>query len=336
MIREPIPIIRVAYLNLVLAVLDKHTGEYEKILQHCDLPASLEAHRDAYVSLNSVVSFMRCMKYSNGAEELGLCAASRLTVADFTEELQSALLHAPGLEAALHAFCRLAEPEQSALHYRIVHIAHTESVWVGCQQDPGRHPLNDADVEWFSIMSLVTIVRLFAGDDWVPGVIAFQSPYSPGQLARGIFPDSQFLQDQHESGIAFPASLFQPGNITHVRQIGSVEFSGCHNQKGWDFPTSLQKLLRVYLDNGYPDIKLAARIVGISVRTLQRRLSEFNTRYSELVHQAQIQYAKELLADKNLRSLDIAYAVGYRDPSNFSRAFRRAAGFSPQQYRRLS
>jgi len=34
-----------------------------------------------------------------------------------------------------------------------------------------------------------------------------------------------------------------------------------------------------------------------------------------------------------LKSLDIAQAAGYRDPSNFARAFRRIAGVSPREYR---
>jgi AraC-like DNA-binding protein len=43
--------------------------------------------------------------------------------------------------------------------------------------------------------------------------------------------------------------------------------------------------------------------------------------------------AAHLLADPKRQIIDVAYAAGYSDPSNFSRAFRRIAGLSPTEYR---
>jgi len=279
------------------------------------------------------MSFMRWTKYSTGIEDLGLYAASKLAISVFSEELRNALLQSQRLESAIKVFCGLAESEQSDIYYRIVRMADSGDVWIGSSQDT-RHACVDPDVEWFSVMSLVTIVRRFTDDAWTPSIITFRSDSVPGQHARYIFPDSQFRSGQKETGIMFPASLLNPDSIEKAfPQIVDAQPSEIHAQGNWDFPTSLQKLLQVYLDDGYPGIKLAARLVGISVRTLQRRLSEYDVRYSELVHQAQINYAMELLADKDLRTLDVAYAVGYRDPSNFARAFRRISGITPQQYR---
>jgi AraC-like DNA-binding protein len=44
--------------------------------------------------------------------------------------------------------------------------------------------------------------------------------------------------------------------------------------------------------------------------------------------------AATLLADPDRAITDIAYAVGFRDLSNFVRTFHRAAGVSPRAFRR--
>jgi AraC-like DNA-binding protein len=101
-----------------------------------------------------------------------------------------------------------------------------------------------------------------------------------------------------------------------------------------DFPGPLKLALHPYLRERYPDINLAAEIINTSVRTLQRRLATFGLSYSDLVQQARFEVAAEMLKDPGLKSLDIAFALGYENPSNFARAFRQIAGVNPQEYRR--
>lgn len=330
-----IPVIRVAYLNLILQVLDKPRRYHAEKLQQCHLPGSLLECPDAYLPLNAVMSFMRREADDCCVEDLSLRAASRLTIADFSHELRSLLRSASSLETALQAYCRFAEHEQSGLVFRAV-LTHDE-VRICSEVDNIQHTAIDPVQEWFSIMSLVTIVRHFVGETWQPDAISFQSKNLPGALARNMFSDTHFYREQKQTGLMFPVSLLSAEidgfRLPRSGRLLSGVTCGKYNPEIWDFPTSLQQLLRIYFDEGYPDIKLAANIAGCSVRTLQRRLRRYGLSYSKLVHQTQIECAKELLADKKLRTLDVAFAVGYQDSSNFTRAFRRVAGLSPKQYR---
>ena len=337
MVTQPIPVIRAVYLNRVLEVINKVAVDYEKSLQRCRLPTSTAEHPDAYIPVSSLLSFMHGVSYSSGVEELGLRAASRLTLDDLNHELQRAVLHCPELETALWAFCTLAEHEQSTMRYRMIRMADSDKVRICCSSDILRPASIDHDLEWFSIMSIVTVIRHFEGNAWMPAAIALQSHDPAGQYARSLFPDTLFYSGEKETGIEFPASLLLDSTEDRRRHAGLQPApAGGYNPVNWDFPTSLHKLLRAYIDDGYPDISFAAKIAGSSVRTLQRRLSQYGLSYSELIHQVQIEYAKELLADNDLRTLDVAYAVGYQDSSNFARAFRRIAGLSPKQYRSQS
>jgi len=334
-VMQPIPVIRAVYLNRVLEVINTAVVDVEKSLQRCRLPTNTGEHPDAYVPLSSLLSFMYGVIYSRSVNDLGLRAASRLSVTDFNDELQDAVLHSSDLETALWAFCTLAEHEQSTMRYRMVLMPDSAKVRICCSSGILQPAAIDHDIEWFSIMSMVTVIRHFEGDAWMPAAITLQSQDSVGHYAMSLFPDTLFYSGQQETGIEFPAALLLTSTDDGLRHAGEQpgETSNRRNHVCWDFPTSLLKLLRGYLDDGYPDISLAAEIAGSSVRTLQRRLSQYNLRYSELIHQLQIDYAKELLADDDLRTLDVAYAVGYQDASNFARAFRRIAGLSPQQYR---
>ena len=88
------------------------------------------------------------------------------------------------------------------------------------------------------------------------------------------------------------------------------------------------------LPTGHPTIEHAARRLGVPVRTLQRRLRERDQSFSDLVDTIRWKRAQRLLSRPAAHVNDVAKALGYADPSSFSRAFRRWAGMSPRDYQR--
>jgi AraC-like DNA-binding protein len=78
----------------------------------------------------------------------------------------------------------------------------------------------------------------------------------------------------------------------------------------------------------------SARLLGLSGRTLNRKLQREGTSYGALLEQHRRARAEALLRDPELSIGEIAYALGYRDPPNFGRAFRRWFELSPGEYRR--
>jgi AraC-like DNA-binding protein len=85
-----------------------------------------------------------------------------------------------------------------------------------------------------------------------------------------------------------------------------------------------------------PTLPMAARALGMSSRTLQRRLDLEGVSFSQLLVRAESQRACELLRNPYLRVRAISQSLGYRDPSSFSRAFRHWTGVAPRDYRRRS
>jgi len=290
------------------------------------------------VPLQAALSFAQWAAQGADIEAFGLRVGSRLQVSHFGAGLRSALQGAASLERALECFARLADREQSNVRYRIDRTG--DEVQICSSVDAAPTSETEYLGEWLRIMSLMTVIRYFTGNEWMPPAISLQSQRVPGQHARRAFPRTRFLTGQAETGIIIPASLLSLATTRNYPRRGVAGVPGTESAAAgpasWDFPVSLQEIVQTYLDDGYPDITLAANIIGCSVRTLQRRLKQYGLSYTDVVQQARFRLATDLLSDPGTKVIDAALAVGYEDPSHFARAFRRLAGVSPNQYRRLN
>jgi AraC-like DNA-binding protein len=77
-----------------------------------------------------------------------------------------------------------------------------------------------------------------------------------------------------------------------------------------------------------------ARRVASSRRQLQRAYKEIgDTTFREHLTAVRMERAAELLSSRSLTVRDVAHRVGYRQPAQFAKAFRRHHGMSPSAYR---
>ena len=69
------------------------------------------------------------------------------------------------------------------------------------------------------------------------------------------------------------------------------------------------------------------------LRSLQRKLHEQDTSFKELLSNTQQELALFYIRDSNRSIGEITYLLGFSEPSNFTRAFKRWTGQSPAEYR---
>jgi len=100
-------------------------------------------------------------------------------------------------------------------------------------------------------------------------------------------------------------------------------------------PWVAEVLKRLLPRNGrYDRLSELAEQMHVSERTLKRRLQDAGTSYQRLLDQARQQQAEAMLSRPDASIAQIAEALGYQDPANFTRAFRQWTGLSPTAFRR--
>lgn len=96
---------------------------------------------------------------------------------------------------------------------------------------------------------------------------------------------------------------------------------------------SLLRRLTPALSNGVPQAAEVARDMGLSERTLYRRLADEGLTFRDVLTEAQSSLAQELLRDGTNSIAEIAFLTGFSEQSTFSRAFKRWVGQAPAQFR---
>ncbi|HDY99775.1 MAG TPA: AraC family transcriptional regulator [Pseudomonas sabulinigri] len=87
------------------------------------------------------------------------------------------------------------------------------------------------------------------------------------------------------------------------------------------------------LPQGEPKRQAVANAMKVSTRTLQRRLQEEGISFQQLLEKTRRELALQYLGQPQLTLFEIACMLGFADPSNFFRAFKRWFGLPPGQYR---
>lgn len=101
---------------------------------------------------------------------------------------------------------------------------------------------------------------------------------------------------------------------------------------GQDWVEYLRMMLR-QSDGQVPTLESIAQNNGVSPRTIDRYLRRENLSFRELLQQVRFERACELLLSSDMTVSQIALRLGFSDCANFGRAFRRATGATPSEYR---
>lgn len=96
--------------------------------------------------------------------------------------------------------------------------------------------------------------------------------------------------------------------------------------------TEVRKALINVMDGGDSGIDAIAKRLAMSTRSLQRRLSEEQTRYNDLLAEVREEFAKRYLARGTLTASEVAYLIGFTEPPAFFKAFKRWTGLTPREF----
>ncbi len=155
---------------------------------------------------------------------------------------------------------------------------------------------------------------------WFGGRVSFGHPHAQVVLGSGA------------AGIPFRAA----DPYLHETLRALVVEAGRWPQPQLVATQSLRACVRELLSlSEAPTLARAARQLGMSARTLQRRLSDDGTTFERSVDSVRQESALRMLrATPRPQVLQVALRLGFSDERAFSRAFRRWTGLSPRQWQR--
>lgn len=90
------------------------------------------------------------------------------------------------------------------------------------------------------------------------------------------------------------------------------------------------------LHDGTPNQEAIARSLNVSLRSLQRKLNNEATNFKTLLESTRRELALLYIRETHRSLGEITYLLGFSEPSNFTRAFKRWTGVSPIEYRENS
>ncbi|MCB9755916.1 MAG: AraC family transcriptional regulator [Myxococcales bacterium] len=107
-----------------------------------------------------------------------------------------------------------------------------------------------------------------------------------------------------------------------------------------DASATIAERVRATLLEGLPSGRVSmdsvARALGLSKRTLQRRLSEEDTTYKDVLRRTREALARHYLRRTSLSASEISFLLGFEEPNSFYRAFSSWTGQTPESLRQAA
>jgi len=137
---------------------------------------------------------------------------------------------------------------------------------------------------------------------------------------------------RHIEDINIPHASLDLLNLMKARAdrvIAQTQSASAHHQ----VTDQIVTLLVSSLMGQEPDKARIADKLNMSQRTLQRRLCAEGTSYQQVLDNTRHQLAVDYLKQLELTITDIAYLLGFTEPSAFYRAFKKWSSLTPGQFR---
>lgn len=323
---------RASSLGPIADFMDRQGGCVTRVLRDVELPVALLDNPEIVIPLRVQFRFLERAAQQTGDACFGARLGQVVHISDLgqfgawvcaSETLQQAIERAhKGLNAMLQTSTVLTlKAYGPSMRWSIAFLEP--------ETDGRRHN------ELLALSYMIDAVQTFAGRSWRPKVIMTTLPSdAPRRRLEEIF--GTHVSMGHEvNSFHFDASLLTRRRVASVVRRATVDGRSEPSVPGQnDMLATFAAVTDLALYEGYPRIDWVADKLGMSGRTLQRRLDAQGLSFQRLVEERLLRRAKMMLETTAPSITEIAFELGYRDLAHFTRAFRRWTGISPSAYRR--
>jgi AraC-like DNA-binding protein len=184
--------------------------------------------------------------------------------------------------------------------------------------------------------SLHGMLRDVTDNKWEPSSISFtfkDNGYA-ASLKNHFGCPIQF--DGEQDAVFFPSQFLDhklPARDDNAHELLSEYLTSLHLADKPDFRETVKLMIQKNLVMGRSDIEALALLLPYKTRTIQRKLKEMRTNYSELLNECRFEIAENLLTNSDNPLTYIAQRLCFNDLSAFSKAFKKKYGVSAREWR---
>lgn len=291
---------------------------------------------DGLVPFEAYVSAWETLAARPGNEDFGLRLGA-LSSPHFLGALGYAMVHAPNALAAIQLFGRFRqlvsdtlapeiEIDDEQVVYRLVWPARIARI----------APFADC-----AFSSNVALLRALSGlppsvqllrEAWYqcPRPAGVDRAQALGCKVRFGAPEARIVLRREP--LERPLPRHDPSLFAYLERHAQAVLASIPGEGA--LPDRVRRFITERLRDGEPAQSEIARKLAMSERTLQRRLREAGTTFAAILDAVRCQLSQLYLSEPAVGVHEVAFLLGYSEPSAFHRAFRRWTGATPQEFRR--
>ena len=188
-----------------------------------------------------------------------------------------------------------------------------------------------------SFATLTRLCRMCYGESFKPLRITMCRPLLPDPKPFAEYFRAPIQYSGNENSVSFDKAVAEAALPTANAEVARANEQIVQEYLARFDRSSVAMQVRArlteQLSSGHANQESVANALHMSLRSLQRRLNDEGTSYKDLLDETRRELASHYMAESHRSINEITYLLGFSEPSNFSRAFRRWTGCSPSAYR---
>lgn len=320
--------------RLALKRLERLNIDPKPLLRKSRLSAADIAKRNPICAV-AQIEFLNQVAIASSDDSIGMSLAESYDLRELGM-LYYVAVSSPNLHEALNRLARYSRLGNEGIFGRSKHgdSSTIEFVYAGIQRYRDRQQIE------FLALTLVRLCRHMIGRNIAPQAASFVHFRSDEERASySLFgQDVQFGAMTDE--ITFDALLFDLPLVGYDPFLNELMSKACEEALAkrkttiGTFRVSVENAIAPLLPHGEANPKAVGDRLGLSQRTFHRRLAKEGLRFGDILDEMRRDLAEEYLEVDDLQISQIAWLLGFKNPSAFTHSCGRWFGKSPTRYRR--
>jgi len=247
------------------------------------------------------------------------------------------MLYSANLGVALQRLTRFSWVLNDAVHC-VLERGHQSVAIVEAAPSHGLELRQAID---YRLSALLNVCRQITGAEIVPVEVAFTYEQRGNTLEH-----QRFFRCPLRFGQPISKVVLREQDLSLPTRHGDETLAGYLTQQAEQVLRSLttgsstkervRSVIWNTLADGKPTLSRIASEMNVTTRTLQRRLADEGTSLQREVEEIRRAMATAMLRNPANSTDEVAYLLGYAEPSTLFRSFRRWTGMTPQEYRKTA